>query len=592
MEAVDRALEKLGLDGGRKLKEDARFESLTKLIDERLRAVKKWKDDERLIIFTEYKTTLDDLVHRLRERYEDQGTAIRDLYGGMDLAQRELIKNAFNDPDDPVRILVATDAASEGLNLQDTARLLVHFDIPWNPSRLEQRNGRLDRHGQARDVIVHHFVSEEQADLRFLAHVVEKGHTIREDLGSLGEVFDAAFERRFELGHETDAIAGDLDRDVEARRGLVQLPASGGVSAEEARRLSELAKELDLDAATLRSTLELALGVGAGLPRIDGPDSKGRLRLLPGYPPRWQPVVDDSLLLPTAEGGRGRLAAIAFDPASFIEERQGLRVFRPRRDTALLHLGHPLFREALSLFARQRFPGGHQAPVSRWIARRGPVPKSVDALLLLTVEELATNELREPFHQWVRTLRFPVAKRQLGELLPHVPPGEEIGIEALPAAELESARAVWEDVELELKARLRDYAKSLSNSVRELLEAEGKRAKTAQARAYDKRIDEVRAYVSAQSLEKLEKERAKLVKALQQGTLGFVEHRRRELETRLDTVAQELARRKRNAEDQVRLLLAERARVLDQLLPRRHALGGEVQVYPVSIELRLPEGAR
>ena len=79
-----------------------------------------------------------------------------------------------NDPEDPLRILLATDAASEGLNLQETARLVLHYDIPWNPARLDQRNGRLDRHGQSRDVIVFHFTSEDDADLRFLARVAEK----------------------------------------------------------------------------------------------------------------------------------------------------------------------------------------------------------------------------------------------------------------------------------------------------------------------------------------------------------------------------------------------------------------------------------
>ena len=78
----------------------------------------------------------------------------------MDEVDRDLVKNAFNDPTHSVRVLVATDAAAEGFdNLQGTARYLLHFDCPWNPSRLEQRNGRLDLHGQARDVTIHHFVS-------------------------------------------------------------------------------------------------------------------------------------------------------------------------------------------------------------------------------------------------------------------------------------------------------------------------------------------------------------------------------------------------------------------------------------------------
>ena len=68
--------------------------------------------------------------------------------------------------------------------LHRTAHYLLHYDCPWNPSRLEQRNGRIDRYGQGRDVIVHHFVSDAQPDLRFLDHVIRKAYEIREDLGS------------------------------------------------------------------------------------------------------------------------------------------------------------------------------------------------------------------------------------------------------------------------------------------------------------------------------------------------------------------------------------------------------------------------
>jgi len=592
MKAVDAALEKLGLAENDTPKEDARFESLAKLIDERLRRGKKWRDDERLIVFTEYKTTLDSLVRRLRERYsDDKRTAVRELFGGMDLLERERIKDAFNDPEDAVRILVATDAASEGLNLQETARLLAHFDIPWNPSRLEQRNGRLDRHGQARDVTVHHFVSEQQADLNFLAHVVDKVNAIREDLGSLGDLFDAAFERRFKFGHEGKLITDDLDREVESRRGKVQLPHSAAVTDEDAQRLIDLAGDLDLSAPTLRTTLEIALGFGVGQPRIEGPDELGRLRLKAPIPPRWQGVVDDGLRLPSRDGGLGAIPAIAFDPAAFVEEHEGRRVFRPRRDTALLHLGHPLFREALSLFARQRFPGGHEAPPSRWIARRGAVPKNVEALILVTVEELATNELREPFHQWIRTLRFPFTKKHLGEALAYVAPPGEGPLQPVPAKQLGQARDIWEIAAVDVRDAVRAYANDLTTLMKTILATEGRKATSTQAKTYDKRIDEVRAYVSEQSIEKLEKERAKIAKALRQTTLAFDEHLQRDLESRLASADEELARRRRNADDHIRLLEDERARVVERLVPKRYALHGEVQVYPVTVEIRLPGGA-
>ena len=122
--------------------------------------------------------------------------------------QREAIKAAFQaDPDAAsVRILLATDAASEGIDLQNHCSRLIHYEIPWNPNRLEQRNGRIDRHGQrASEVNIYHFVSSRyrmnvnrtksvphrrclDADLEFLGRAVNKIEQIREDLGNVGPV--------------------------------------------------------------------------------------------------------------------------------------------------------------------------------------------------------------------------------------------------------------------------------------------------------------------------------------------------------------------------------------------------------------------
>jgi superfamily II DNA or RNA helicase len=233
--AIDRALTALGLGergvppDGRKPLHDARLEALCAWIEQHLRKGKAFRDDERLIVFTEYKTTLDFLEARLRERYAEDGR-IRVLYGGMDDHERDPIKAAFNDPDDPVRILLATDAAAEGLNLQETARYLLHFDVPWNPARIEQRNGRLDRHGQDRDVTAFHFTSDDDADLRFLAYVVAKVDAIREDLGSVGEVFDVAFQRRFVAGEDADKVRTETDRRVATAKGRAEVPHDAAIT--------------------------------------------------------------------------------------------------------------------------------------------------------------------------------------------------------------------------------------------------------------------------------------------------------------------------------------------------------------------------
>ena len=77
------------------------------------------------------------------------------MYGGMESKTREGIKAAFQaDPSvSEVRILLATDTASEGIDLQKYCSKLIHFEIPWNPNVMEQRNGRIDRHGQKKDTV-------------------------------------------------------------------------------------------------------------------------------------------------------------------------------------------------------------------------------------------------------------------------------------------------------------------------------------------------------------------------------------------------------------------------------------------------------
>ena len=285
--AIDHALDRLGLtkaNGALRVPNaDSRFDRLLEVVTQHLRDGKQWKHDERLIIFTEYKTTLDYLFLRFKSKFQgDYESRIRILFGGKSqagLMNRDEVIAAFNDPEDPIRILIATDVASEGLNLQESARLVFHFDIPWNPSRLEQRNGRLDRHGQARDVTVFHFTSEDDANLKFVGKVVQKVHEIREDLGSMGQVFDAAFERRFQDQEDTDPLIEHLDHDVKKAKGRAIVPRnSNETNGEEyAKHLAEFGRHIDLSPETLKQTLEVALASGFGYPRLDGPDAKGRM---------------------------------------------------------------------------------------------------------------------------------------------------------------------------------------------------------------------------------------------------------------------------------------------------------------------------
>lgn len=593
--AVDAALKALGIrvedESVTTPKEDQRWERLVGLVKHRLRQGAGWVADERLIVFTEYKTTLDYLAGRLKAEFKDDGRAIRVLFGGED-CDREAIKAAFNDPNDPVRILVATDAASEGMNLQETARLLLHFDVPWNPSRLEQRNGRLDRHGQARDVTVFHFVSDDDADLKFLAHVVGKVDAIREDLGAMGEVFDAAFQLRFADLQDTDRVTRSLDVAVEKTRGRAEIPRAPDLGAAEAQRLTDLCRQIDLSPETLRKTLDVALGLNFGRPRLDGPDGRGRFRLRHPLPPRWKGIIDDALRLERAGRDQGALPAVVFDPRHFVQVLSGRPVFRPAKDTVLLHLGHPLFRQALALFARARFPGGHQGgSVSRWTVRYGDVPSGVDAILLVTVEELAVNELREPFHHWVRSVRLPVRKGTLGDPLEAVPPGDDDPPESpVEEAAVELAASLWLEVGPELPPLLERMATEATKRVEQQLGAAAKAALANEKERFRHRLKEVERAMQETTLQKLEREREKLLAEMRQGALFPELIREREQELR--DLEEELRRRRHHYQELLEQLRLEQSRVVERLLPKRYALRGQVQIFPVAVEVRLREARR
>ena len=112
----------------------ARDESKTRWLLRFLRRVR-----EPVIVFTEYRDTLA----RLQKRIAATGRSLAVLHGGLDPRERAAIAAAL---DARVATLLATDAAAEGLNLQHHSRIVVHYELPWNPARLEQRAGRVDRH--------------------------------------------------------------------------------------------------------------------------------------------------------------------------------------------------------------------------------------------------------------------------------------------------------------------------------------------------------------------------------------------------------------------------------------------------------------
>lgn len=178
----------------------------------------------RLLIFTEWIDTKRYLQERLREAIAETDQAEERLavfHGGMGDETREEIKRAFNvsPAEHPLRILIATDAAREGINLQNYCSDLFHFDLPWNPSRLEQRNGRIDRKLQrAEQVSCHYFVFSQRPEDKVLETLVKKTERVQEELGSLSQVLENQIAQRIEEDGirraKVDSLAEAIEKEI------------------------------------------------------------------------------------------------------------------------------------------------------------------------------------------------------------------------------------------------------------------------------------------------------------------------------------------------------------------------------------------
>jgi len=307
----------------------------------------KWSN-ERVIIFTEYRATQNWLQGILAAEGLSEGERLMTLYGGMDDDKREEIKAAFQTSPEQsgVRILLATDAASEGIDLQNFCHRLVHFEIPWNPNRMEQRNGRIDRHGQKHDVLIYHFVAkgykknsgivpvdELEADLEFLARAVEKVEQIREDLGKVGLVIATQVEK---------AMLGDrkpLDTTIAEgeARALHRMMSFNEDLKKQIQKLSDQLRETQLDLKLSPENIESAVRIGLELaeqPALIPVHGSEKAFYLPAFRGSWQECSVGIEHPHTHE-----IRPIVFDHD----------VVKGRDDVVLAHLNHRLVQMSLRL---------------------------------------------------------------------------------------------------------------------------------------------------------------------------------------------------------------------------------------------------
>ncbi|MBL2622899.1 DEAD/DEAH box helicase, partial [Klebsiella pneumoniae] len=171
---------------------DKKWEELSRLLQDSPEMINRDGKRRKLIIFTEHKDTLN----YLRQRVSDllgQPQAVRVIYGGTNRDERRKIQTEFRS-DPTVLILIATDAAGEGVNLQN-ANLMVNYDLPWNPNRLEQRFGRIHRIGQKEVCHLWNIVANETREGAVFQKLFEKLEIEKSALGGkvfdiLGEAFD------------------------------------------------------------------------------------------------------------------------------------------------------------------------------------------------------------------------------------------------------------------------------------------------------------------------------------------------------------------------------------------------------------------
>lgn len=375
------ALEMLAFARERSVKADEKSKALADWIRRNMGQGSKW-NERRLIVFTEFEDTLDWLHKQLLEelKLEDGASRIATYLGATPRDDRERLKARFNsDPDEePLRILLCTDAAREGINLQHRCYDLFHFDLPWNPSRLEQRNGRIDRRLQPMpEVFCRYFIYKHRASDRILDALVRKTERINRELGEVGPVLADAVESRLSAEGITPenaaSLADDLESEayLEAQRRLEELRLTPertrrrkklqeDLNALE-RRLEASRKKKDVAPAALQSVFLGALQkIGADIPhdRIEAKNGVDVISIPPdaaGFQNAdWTSVFDDMRDRPPHKGEtiadyrkNAALKRVSFNPV-----KEGERV---ADKVEHLHLEHRLVKRLLSQYEAQGF---------------------------------------------------------------------------------------------------------------------------------------------------------------------------------------------------------------------------------------------
>ncbi|OAV44064.1 helicase-related protein [Lewinella sp. 4G2] len=237
---------------------------------------------EKLVIFTEHKDTLYYLEEKLAT---NGGFTVATIHGSKNVDERREAQDHFRND---AQILLATDAAGEGINLQ-FCRLLINWDIPWNPNRLEQRMGRIHRYGQEDDVLVFNLVASNTREGAVMERLLTKLDTIREQLGDdrvydvISDVFENVkleeFARAVFFGDKNEALeklevpADQLKIDFQNKINDKQNTIGySSINYKEAERLMTKSQEERLQPTYIREFFEMAFADLGGKMKEVGDD--------------------------------------------------------------------------------------------------------------------------------------------------------------------------------------------------------------------------------------------------------------------------------------------------------------------------------
>lgn len=462
--------------GTAKNRVDSKAKAILDWLEAHLKTDGEW-NGKRVILFTEYRATHSWLREILASRGWG-GDRMMVLHGGMEEDDREKIKAAFQaDPGiSPVRILLATDAASEGIDLQNHCNYLIHIEIPWNPNVMEQRNGRIDRHGQREKIVYVWHPAGKQAgtsaaakntkpgdlegDHEFLMRAVRKVDKIRQDLGCVGPVIAQQIEEAM-LGkrHEFDTRAAEA-KALDARRFVATERKLQERVARLHQRLLEAREGFHLTPERIARAVTVALEM-AGKPSLSPMTLSG----IPSAKAFTVPMLTGSWAQAThglEHPHTGSRRPITFDHA----------VARGRDDVVLAHLHHRLVQMALRLLRAEVWAHQDRKKLTRVAVRT--IPRSASEVPIVIVwsrlvitggghhrlhEELtlAGGELKTSGFVRIRTLE------RLEELL------EESKEEVRPEKILQALRKRFEDQEPPIRKaierRSQERLESLSSAL-------------------------------------------------------------------------------------------------------------------------------